>query len=57
VDSADRDRLEQLARRTAREVVAVAIGFTVLGINRFQVERRRMQAACREGGSRQPGHT
>lgn len=54
VDTSDRDRLERLARRTAREIVAVAVGFTVLGVNRAQVERRRMKAARRENGNDRP---
>lgn len=49
----ERERLE----RTARDLLATAIGFAVLGLNRAQVERRRLgiPLGCdrdRRGGTR-----
>ena len=57
VERADREHLTQLARRTVREIVATAVGFTVLGVNRVQVERRKMEAARRKGGTERSGRS
>lgn len=33
--------------RAARELLATAVGFAVLGLNKVQVERRRLEASMR----------
>lgn len=45
MESIDRDQARERVERAAREALAVVVGMAVLGVNRVQVERRRLSSS------------